>query len=70
MNNNDCYFILKDFDSYRLAQEKIEKLYQDKDRWAQMAIVNIAQSGYFTSDRTIKDYVKDIWHLTKVGVAK
>lgn len=67
MNNNDCYFILKDFDSYRQAQEKIEKLYLDKEKWAQMAIVNIAQSGYFSSDRTIEDYVKDIWHLTKVG---
>jgi starch phosphorylase len=67
MNNNDCYFILKDFDSYRLAQEKIEKLYLDKERWAKMAIVNIAQSGYFSSDRTIEDYVRDIWHLTKVG---
>ena len=68
MNNNDCYFILKDFEPYIKAQEKIEKLYQDKSKWAKMAIVNIAQSGYFTSDRTIEEYVKDIWHLKKVGV--
>ena len=70
MNNNDCYFILKDFGSYIKAQEKIEKLYQDKKNWAKMAIINIAQSGYFTSDRTIEEYVKDIWHLTKVGEEK
>lgn len=67
MNNNDCYFILKDFASYIEAQEKIEKLYQDKTRWASMCIRNIAMSGYFTSDRTIKEYVQDIWHLQKVG---
>ena len=67
MNNNDCYFILKDFDSYIKAQEEIERLYKDKSRWAKMAIINIAQSGYFTSDRTIEEYVKDIWHLSKVG---
>ena len=70
MNNNDCYFILKDFEPYIKAQEKIEKLYQDKSRWAKMAIVNIAQSGYFTSDRTIEEYVRDIWHLKKVGVGR
>lgn len=67
MNNNDCYFILKDFDSYVKAQEKINDLYLDRSRWASMCIVNIARSGYFTSDRTIKEYVNDIWHLTKVG---
>lgn len=67
MNNNDTFFIFKDFDSYVKAQEKIEQLYLDKSRWAKMCIVNIAMSGFFTSDRTIKDYVKDIWHLKKVG---
>ncbi len=67
MNNNDCYFILKDFGSYIEAQEKISSLYQDKKHWNQMCITNIAKSGYFTSDRTIEEYVRDIWHLTKVG---
>ncbi len=67
MNNNDTFFILKDFDSYVKAQEKIEQLYLDKSRWAKMCIANIAMSGFFTSDRTIQDYVKDIWHLKKVG---
>lgn len=67
MNNNDCFFILKDFDSYVEAQEKINALYQDKRKWAKMCIVNIAMSGFFTSDRTINSYVEDIWHLKKVG---
>ena len=66
MNNNDQYFILKDFEAYRLAQEKIEKLYEDKTKWASMCIVNIAQSGFFSSDRTIEEYVRDVWHLHKV----
>ena len=63
MNNNDCYFILKDFDSYIKAHERISQLYQDKARWAKMVIMNIAGSGYFSSDRTIKEYIRDIWHL-------
>lgn len=66
MNNNDCYFILKDLPEYIKAQQKIEKLYLDKDKWAEMCLINIAGSGYFSSDRTIKDYIRDIWHLQKV----
>ncbi len=66
MNNNDCYFILKDLPSYIEAQRKIEKLYLDRDKWAEMCLINIASSGYFSSDRTINDYVKDIWHLDKI----
>lgn len=64
--SNDCYFVLKDFDEYAKAQNKIEKLYMDKDKWAKICITNIAKSGYFTSDRTIEEYVRDIWHLEKV----
>ena len=56
-------FILKDLPSYIKAMEKIDELYLDKERWAKMCIVNIGQSGFFTSDRTIRDYVRDIWHL-------
>lgn len=71
MNNGDVYFILKDWPSYVEAQEKIDRLYQDKNKWARMCLVNIANSGYFTSDRTIEDYVKDIWKLEKVeGASK
>lgn len=64
----DTYFILKDFRSYAQAQEKVEEAYRDEKRWAKMAILNVAHSGKFTSDRTIQEYVDDIWHLDKVKV--
>ncbi len=67
MNNNDQYFILKDLPSYIEAQEKASALYQDKEKWAKMCLINIASSGYFSSDRTIESYVKDIWHLPKIA---
>ena len=66
MNNRDQYFILKDFDSYVKAQEKVSELYQDKYGWQRMCLMNIANSGKFTSDRTIKQYAEEIWHLQKV----
>ena len=66
MNNRDNYFILKDFDSYVKAQEKISELYQNKAKWQRMCLMNIANSGKFTSDRTIEQYAKEIWHLKKV----
>ncbi len=66
MNNHDSYYILKDFDSYVKAQEKVEKLYKDKMGWQRMCLMNIANSGKFTSDRTIKQYAEEIWHLQKV----
>ena len=64
----DTYFILRDFRSYAEAHEKVDKAYRDEKWWAKAAITNIAGSGKFTSDRTIEEYVKDIWHLTKVTV--
>ena len=64
----DQYFILKDFRSYEAAQKEIEKAYRDSERWAKMAIMNTACCGKFSSDRTIEEYVKDIWHLDKVTV--
>lgn len=64
----DTYFILKDFRSYAQAQERVEAAYRDEKRWAKMAILNVAHSGKFTSDRTIQEYVDDIWHLNKVKV--
>ena len=64
----DQYFILKDFRSYAEARERVNKAYQDKARWAKMAMLNTANSGKFTSDRTIEEYVRDIWHLKKVQV--
>ena len=68
MNRNDQYFVLADFDSYCKACEQADAFYEDKARWAKAAIINIASSGYFTSDRTIEEYNRDIWHLKKLTV--
>ncbi|MCQ2583881.1 MAG: glycogen/starch/alpha-glucan phosphorylase, partial [Treponema sp.] len=64
----DVYYLLADFDSYCMAQEKIAAAYADKKTWARMALKNIANCGKFSSDRTIEDYVRDIWHINKVIV--
>lgn len=62
----DTYFILKDFKPYAEAQRKVEAAYRDSEGWAKSAILNVACSGKFTSDRTIQQYVDEIWHLDKV----
>jgi starch phosphorylase len=64
----DTYFILKDFDSYHEAQMRVEKAYRDEAGWAKSAMLNTAHAGKFSSDRTIEEYVKDIWHLDRVKV--
>ncbi|MBO4508871.1 MAG: glycogen/starch/alpha-glucan phosphorylase [Spirochaetaceae bacterium] len=64
----DVYYVLADFDSYVKAQEQVAKVYTDRKRWAKMALLNIARSGKFSSDRTIEDYVRDIWKLKKLKV--
>ena len=64
----DMYFILKDFRSYAEAQKRVEEAYRDDQRWSKMAILNTACSGKFSSDRTIEEYVEDIWKLKKVQV--
>jgi starch phosphorylase len=64
----DTYFILKDFKSYADARSRISQAYQDEAWWAKAAMLNVACSGKFSSDRTISEYVKDIWHLGKVKV--
>ena len=64
----DTYFILKDFKSYAEAQKRVEAAYRDEDNWAKSAILNVACSGKFTSDRTIQQYVDEIWHLDKVTI--
>ena len=64
----DQYFILADFRSYAAAQKKVEEAYKDEKGWARMAMLNTACAGKFTSDRTIQEYVDDIWHLDKVFV--
>ena len=70
MPRPDQYFILGDFRSYAEAQKRVEEAYKDEKRWAKMALLNTACSGKFTSDRTIQEYVDDIWHLDKVIVKK
>ena len=62
----DTYFILKDFESYAAAQKKVEAAYRDEAGWARSAILNVAHSGKFTSDRTIQEYVDDIWKRDNV----
>ncbi|MBQ9206971.1 MAG: glycogen/starch/alpha-glucan phosphorylase [Treponema sp.] len=64
----DVYYVLADFDKYVKAHEELAKAYADKKGWAKKALINIANSGKFSSDRTIEDYVRDIWHLKKVVV--
>ena len=66
----DTYFILKDFQSYAAAQKKVEEAYRNEKEWAKSAILNIACSGKFSSDRTIQQYVDDIWHLDRVVLTK
>jgi starch phosphorylase len=64
----DIYYVLADFAAYVEAQEKVAEAYSDKMKWAKMALLNIARSGKFSSDRTIEDYVRDIWKLKRVEV--
>ena len=66
----DTYFILKDFKPYAEAQKKIETMYRDEKGWAKSAILNVACVGKFSSDRTIQEYVDDIWKLDKVKLPK
>lgn len=64
----DQYFILKDFESYAEAQRKVDEAYRNEKEWARKAMLNTACSGKFTSDRTIEQYAKELWHLKKVEV--
>jgi starch phosphorylase len=66
MHRNDEYFLLKDFDAYAAAHEKIGNMYQNQKQWHSMAIVNLARSGFFSTDRTIQQYIDDIWKLKKL----
>ncbi len=66
MYRGDEYFILKDFDSYLKASKKTEELYLGRSRWAKMCLVNVSKAGYFSSDRTIKQYNDEIWHLEPI----
>jgi len=66
--HNDEFFVLKDFDSYVKAQSEIDRLFRQKSTWQKMAIVNIAKSGIFSSDNTIKQYAKEIWNTPSVRI--
>ena len=66
--DQDTYFILKDFDSYKEAHKRVDAAFRDEKNWARMAMIQTANAGKFSSDRTIEEYVKDIWKLGKVRV--
>jgi starch phosphorylase len=61
--SRDQYFVLQDFESYRQAHERANDLYKDEEAWFKASIINIAKSGYFSSDRTIRQYAKEIWNI-------
>ena len=65
-DNADPYFILRDFRDYLRAHEEADRKYRNQRAWAQSALKNVANSGKFSSDRTIEEYVEDIWHLEKI----
>jgi starch phosphorylase len=67
-NRPDEYFVLKDFEAYSLAQDDVALKFKDKQAWNRSALINIANSGKFSSDRTIEEYAKEIWHLNKVDI--
>ena len=67
-DRSDEYFVLKDFASYVEVQERLEKMYKDKEAWAKMAVINTAKSGKFSSDRTIKEYAEEIWNLKPLHI--
>ncbi len=68
LDRNDEFFVLKDFASYCDAQREIARRYKQKQDWLRSSTVNIAHSGYFSSDRTIKEYASDIWHIHPVNL--
>jgi len=68
LREGDRYRHLADLTSYRLAQQRLGELYSDQSAWMRKSVLNIAASGYFSSDRTISEYAKDIWHVTPCPV--
>ena len=70
LDRNDEYFVLKDFKPYCAAQEEIDRRYKDQKGWRKSSAINIAHSGYFSTDRTIRQYAEDIWHIKPVGPKK
>ena len=66
LRNSDPYMVMADFKDYRRAQQTVQQLYQDKKKWNQMSLMNIANAGIFSADRSIMDYARDIWGATPV----
>ncbi len=66
---HDEYMLLADFQAYMDCQEEVGKAYEDQERWLTMSILNVARSGKFSSDRTIKEYCDEIWHVQPVKVS-
>lgn len=66
LTENDPYFVLKDFNAYKETQERVCEAYKNQSHWSEMCLINIANSGFFSADRTIEDYVADIWKLEKI----
>lgn len=65
---NDEYFVLADFDAYVKAQDEIERRYLDRAGWARSCLINIAKSGFFSSDRTIEEYAAEIWKVKQLNI--
>ena len=63
LNHNDEFFVLGDFDSYVKAWENLDRTYSDREKWLGMSVANVANSAFFSSDRTIREYAEDIWHV-------
>ena len=68
LDGGDPFLVLADFESYCAAHDRVDAAFRDKARWAKMAILNTARVGKFSSDRTIKDYNRDIWHVAPAPV--
>lgn len=66
LTENDPYFVLKDFNAYKDAQQRVNEAYKNQSHWTEMSLINIANSGFFSADRTIEEYVDDIWKLQKM----
>src|SRR4030095_16918673 len=66
---DDPYMLLADFDSYLAAQDRAEQAYRDQDRWTRMSILNVARCGYFSSDRSIREYCDEIWKISPIEIA-
>jgi starch phosphorylase len=70
LNNGDNYLLLADYESYIAMQEEVGRVYQDQEDWSRRAILNVARMAKFSSDRTIGEYTKNIWHVESINTKK